>query len=281
MIRISSIVVFFFLSTVLFAQPLTESGSRISPRDGVFDKKVVKERRALAQTHIREADVLWSKRIWREIDVREKINQSFSYPESPLINILMAAVNKGEIEAYSTLDDAFTTALKQSEKQSMMGTIDTIEVFDPTTQQVSTQIVHNDLNPSDIVRFRIKEDWIFNTNTGRLEVYIIGIAPLKKKFDNNGNFLLEYPMYWIYYPEARQVLEQKLAYNPLSGNMGGQGNMTWSDIFENRLFSSYITKKSNVHARRIQDYKSGMDVLHESNRISSEMFAFEQDLWSY
>lgn len=279
--RISSILVLFFIGTSLFAQTYTESGNQVTPRDGVFEKKIVKERRALPHHHIREADVLWSKRIWREIDVREKINQSFTYPENPLISILMSSVINGGIEAYGTMDDAFTSSLSQSEKQRMMGSIDTITIFDPITLKDTVEIVRNDLNPEDIKRFRIKEDWIFNTNTGQMEVYIIGIAPMKQKFDSNGNLLFEYPMCWIYYPDARKVLEQKPAFNPLTGGMGGQGNLTWGDIFENRLFSSHITKGSNVYDRRIQDYKSGIDALHESEKIEAEMFAFEQDRWSY
>ena len=44
----------------------------------VLDKPWIKEntptRRVVPYTHVREADVMWHKRIWREIDLREKIN---------------------------------------------------------------------------------------------------------------------------------------------------------------------------------------------------------------
>lgn len=42
----------------------------------VLDKPWIKEntptRRVVPYTHVREADVMWHKRIWREIDLREK-----------------------------------------------------------------------------------------------------------------------------------------------------------------------------------------------------------------
>lgn len=278
---ISSIFVWFLMSAAVFAQPITESGQHTTPRDGVFDKKITKERRTLPRHHIREADVLWSKRVWREIDVRQKINQSFTYPESPFISVLMEAIINGDLEAYGAMDDSFTERLSQSDKQDMLGSTDTIGVWDPVTQNVRQEIVRNELTPNDIKRFRLKEDWIFNTNTGRMEVYIIGIAPICQQFDDQGNVLFEYPLCWIYFPEARPLLDHKAAFNPLTGGMGGQSNMTWGDIFENRLFASHITKSTNVYDRRIQDYKSGIDALHEAEKIKSEIFAFEQDVWSY
>jgi len=56
-------------------------------------------------------------------------------------------------------------------------------------------------------------------------------------------------------------------------------------MFENRYFSSFITKKSNVNDFRLVDYdnlrENGVDMLLESNKIKEEIFNFEHDLWSY
>ena len=58
--------------------------------------------------------------------------------------------------------------------------------------------------------------------------------------------------------------------------------MSWEDVFEARLFSSYIIKESNVYDRRIKDYKSNpMALLLESDKIKKGLFNFEHDLWSY
>ena len=44
----------------------------------VLDKPWIKEntptRRVIPYTHVREADVMWHRRVWRQIDLREKIN---------------------------------------------------------------------------------------------------------------------------------------------------------------------------------------------------------------
>ena len=48
------------------------------PLDGAYQKVVTKEKEVIPYDFIREADVFWSKRIWRSIDVREKMNLPFT-----------------------------------------------------------------------------------------------------------------------------------------------------------------------------------------------------------
>ena len=83
-------------------------------------------------------------------------------------------------------------------------------------------------------------------------------------------------MFWTYYPELRQILAHKEAYNDFNDN----ARMSWEDIFEMRFFSSYIYKRSNVKDYRIEDTYSGVDALLEADKIKNEIFDFEHDLWS-
>ena len=49
-------------------------------KDAVYDKENAVNRRLVPYTHLREADVTWEKRVWRTIDIREKVNQPLYYP---------------------------------------------------------------------------------------------------------------------------------------------------------------------------------------------------------
>src|ERR1700712_4552218 len=49
-------------------------------KDGIYDKENAVNRRFIPYTHLREADVTWEKRMWRTIDIREKVNQTLYYP---------------------------------------------------------------------------------------------------------------------------------------------------------------------------------------------------------
>jgi len=247
------------------------------PLDDIVEKRIIDERMVLPYQPIREADVFWEKRVWRVIDIREKMNLPFAYPEMPFFSILMDAAVNGDITVYSTEDDKFSASLPADEVATMGATADTVITFDPETYEEQIQVVRNELNPEDVNRFRIKEVWFFDEQTSTLQARILGIAPMIDVKDENGNFRYEKPMFWAYYPECREILARHKVFN--------QGNdaapMTWEDTFEMRFFSSYIMKASNVHDYRLQDTYSGVDLLLEADKIKQEIFNWEHDLWSY
>lgn len=250
----------------------------VTPVNDIVEKRTKDERRILPYEHVREADILWQKRIWRVLDVREKINQPFANPERPLITILMEAANEGKIQVYGTLDDKFTTPMDEEQLGSIAGAIDTVPVVDPDTYEVTYSLVPRELNPNDVLRYRIQEIWYFDRESSTMKVRILGIAPLKDETDENGNFLFEEPLFWVYYPGARQVLANENAF----ASANDAANRSWEDIFESRFFNSYIMKQSNVNDLRIEDYKTdGRERLMEASRIKNEIFNFEHDLWSY
>ncbi len=248
-----------------------------TPLDGIVEKRIVNERRVLPYDPIREADIFWEKRIWRIIDVREKMNLTFAYPEMPFFKILMDAATEGEITAYGTDDDKFSYPLEPDEVASMGATVDTIITFDPETYEEQIQVVRNDLNPEDIKQFRVKEVWFFDEESSRLDVRILGMAPLRDEYDENGNFKYTLPLFWVYYPECREILARYQVFN--EGNDASP--LSWEDLLEMRYFSSFISKESNVYDRKVQDYLSGVDMLLEAEKIRMEIFNFEHDLWEY
>jgi len=268
---------------------MTEAGVRVAsdskdekacktPRDGIYNRYLHKEKMPLPYDYIHEKDVFWEKRIWREVDTREKMNHVFISPHGPLITTILDAAKEGDITLYSTWDDRFTQALTQEEIQGLMSSSDTISIYDPITFRDSIVVVNNEFNWEDIQKYRIKEVWYFDEETSSLGVRILGIAPIVNRYDDDGNFLNSGAMFWAYYPELRKIFAQTETFNPMNDG----ARLSWDDIFEARLFSSYVIKENNVHDRRIQDYaKNGVNALLESERIQSEVFNFEHDLWSY
>lgn len=250
-----------------------------APRDGFYDRYLYKEKKPIAYSYIHEKDVFGEKRVWREIALSEKQNHSFNNPKHPFIQILLDAARTGSISAYSFWSDDFQHRLSDAEAKNLGITIDTIIpclFWEDLNQLVDEgiQVVETELAPSDVKRIRLKEVWYFDEESGRMDVRILGIAPIVARYDDNGNFLTEGPLFWAYYPELRSVLARE--------EVGNGSPMTWEDIFEARLFSSYITKQSNVRDNRVKDiYSNRMAALLEADKIKNEHLNFEQGLWSY
>jgi gliding motility associated protien GldN len=278
-----------FISLCSFAQNpgniITESGNILGgetnkPLDDIVEKKLVIEKRLLPYAPVREADIMWEKRIWRVVDTREKMNLPFVYSQRPLFQILKEAAESGEITIYSTEDDKFTQPLSLEQVLAIGGSMDTIMVPNPDSQDpydLIPKIVKNDINYEEVKRFRLKEIWYFDKQYSKLQVRILGIAPIIDVNNDDGSFRYEQPLFWVYYPDARKLLSNEKVFN--SGNDASP--LSWEDMFEMRYFTSYIYKESNVFDQRIQDYMSGLDILLESDRIKREIFNFEHDLWSY
>ncbi len=247
------------------------------PLDDITERELVSDHRVLPYPPTQERDIFWEKRIWQIIDTRTLKNLPFRYPEKPFFTVLTEEIKKGNITPYSADDDKFSRVLTPEEFNQILSTTDTVPIFDPETYEQHLQIVRNDINPEDIYLYRIKEIWWVDSRYSQLKVRILGIAPIKAVFDDQGNFRYYKPLFWIYYPEARHALARHRVFNPWND----ASTLSWEDWIEMRFFDSWIIKESNVHDRRIEDYASGIEALREGQRIKDEIFNFEQDLWSY
>ena len=180
--------------TILSAQN-PEASDPAQPLDDITGREVIADRSVLAYQPIREADILWEKRIWRVIDTREKMNLPFVAPESSLFQILENAIMEGDLNVYSTEDDKFSKRLSPEDVRKMMYKRDTIITIDPVTYEETVKVVENQIDWQDVKRFRLKEAWFFDTKTSTLRNRILGIAPVIDARDSEGNFKFEQPMF--------------------------------------------------------------------------------------
>lgn len=257
--------------------------------DNAFDKSSLNARTPLPYEHLRADDALFAEKVWRELDLREKMNKVFMYEAESdngsqmFVNMLLKAVNSGEVTAFS--DERFTTPMTLTEIQQLtLGSADTSAQVDPSdpSKVLRYVVTRASFDPKTVVKVRIKEEWVFDREASRYFCRILGIAPLKSQFFPNGQERPgSTPMFWVYYPDMRPILTKYEVYNPK--NMGNS-RMTWEELFESRMFSSYIVKSTldNPANRVIRTYiKDPILALLEGENIKDKLFNYEQDLWSY
>jgi len=287
--------------------------------DGVYVKEHIPTKKVVQYTHLREADVMWEKRIWRVIDNREKINFPLYYPLDPLTDrwslwdIIRHHLTKdvGSLTPYKDFNEA--TLSEFGGDQFLYPVLPTDPKY---LEQLSDMI--NILGP--VPTDPIKVDDGFG-----------GVRDSCKGYDANGNCDPAYPprdtvkieskhiVAWElkedwFFDKQRSVLDVRIIgiapivqnIDPSTNQVTGHRRLMWlyfpelryilqnyfvynrmndamrlsfDDLFWKRQFNSYIKKESNIYDRKITDYTSGVDALLESEKIKQDMFEMEHDVW--
>lgn len=249
-------------------------------------EKGITEKKPVPYPHLREADVMWSKKIWRVIDLREKMNHPLYYgsktgDRESFINVVMGELKAGNLNAYEAnivnLGD-LTVATTQTEINTAMGgKTDTIQTMNAAGQMVDTTIV---VEPqwSEVKQLMLYEEWFFDKKHSTMQVRIHGICPIRISLDPNTGQLQKRMLFWIHYNDFRNTFANHEVFN----RFNDAHRVSFDDLFMQRRFSSYIVAESNVYDNRtIQQYMLGRAALFESERIKEELRNFEHDLWEF
>ena len=256
--------------------------------DGAYVKETNLTKRVIPYPYLREADVMYFRRVWQEMDLKQKINHPYYYPVDPIEDrsnlfdvIRDGLLIEGSLVAYSTGpigdEDEFTIPLSPDSIRKILNPIERIDEWDEFGEKIGFKEIITPIESDKITRYRLKEDWIWDRQRSERYIRIIGIAPMIEDYDRDGDSMGYAPLFWLYYPECRYVFANADVFNLFNDAQ----RRTYEDLFQKRYFSSYIVKHSNVYDRSIGEFARGMDALAESERIKEELFNLEHDLWHY
>ncbi len=270
---------------MLFAPALKLSAQEDPARVKGLYNKDIRDKSPIPYSHLREADVMWSKRIWRVIDLRKKINQPLYFPTEPigdrasLIHIILAEIKSGTVNAYDAdIGDDMTVKITQADIDRKMGA-----ETDSTSIQIAPgvfrdTVIVNEPSPEDVKQIQVQEEWFFDKKHSRMDVRILGLMPIRNYYDSEVGEFKRARICWIYYPDFRNTFANHEIFNPNND----AHRISYDDFFMQRRFSSTIIGESNVYDnRQISDYETGKEALIEAQRIKEWLFNVEHDLWEY
>ncbi len=226
--------------------------------------------------------VLKGQKIWRIIQLdNQENNQLFNNTSKckqvGLFEIIKFGLFNKKLKAFSTDNfNGVANHLMPEEKLLLAIKIKdsvTTSVFDANgNESIETIKTNRYLYSKDITSFLLKENWITNSYTGKLEKVIIGIAPLclDKK---TGNTL---PLFWLYYPEWKELFSSFEAKNFYS-----DASISFNDVLNKKLFISLISKEDNLFDRSVKSVNKGRDFYIESESIKEKIMNYEEDLFQH
>ncbi|MGM0496932.1 MAG: gliding motility protein GldN, partial [Bacteroidota bacterium] len=245
-------------------------------------KENVPAKEPMSYTHVREADVMWSKKIWQMIDCRKKKNHPMYFPtdemddRKSLIQLFMKGIEEEGLVVYA--DEQFNEPITPEEvNDDLGGGTDTVEV-EQEDGSYEKRVQEGKVRYDEIKKYLIREQWYFDRKYSDLRVRVVGICPIREWVDDETGQKRKRQVFWVYYPAARSLLANWEVFN----RQNDAQRISFDDYFQQRRFNSFVVKESNVYEnRRIDEYTTGINTLLEAKEVRNEIFEFEHDLWSY
>lgn len=247
----------------------------------------------LAYGYVHDRDVLMGRMVWEIIDLSEKINFPLYFPidtanigpnRRSLYDVLTRAIKSGEITEVYT-DSYFNTKKTYRDIQASLSRIDTTDAGREQInagQRVSEEyILRSDLTAQDVTQYKIKGFWYFDKRQSELKYRLLAICPVTPDVYTMNSDEKDYiELFWIFFPDAREVLHEAKAFNDKNSAMP----ISFDQILNSRRFNSVIYKEENVYGdREIKEYMkdNAQSQLLEAERVKEKIRDFESDMWNY
>ncbi|WP_452221450.1 type IX secretion system ring subunit PorN/GldN [Lacinutrix salivirga] len=246
--------------------------------------------------YVDDRDIMYSKMTWEKVVLDERVNFPLYYPvdtnnigsnRRSLYDVLTTAIRNGDIE--NVYDDSYFTGKRtQKDLRDITTKIDTLDIgydqFNSDGYVDPEYIVKREISSYDVSAYLIKGLWYFDKRQGELKFRLLGIAPAAADvnfIDSNDEANKEpNPLYWIFYPDAREVLHEAKSFN----NKNSSTPFSFDHLLNSRRFNGIIYKEENVYGdRKVEEYiaENALMQLLESERIKEKIRNFEMDMWSY
>jgi hypothetical protein len=238
---------------------------------------------SVSRDSVRQNTQMKGQRIWRTISLDNRENQMLfntnggKCTQIGLFEVIKFGLFEKKLNAFSSdnFNEVEKSRMSPDDLKARISFRDTTEevYFDAQGAETKSVTISNRYYyNSDIKSYLLKEDWIINSHSGKLEKKIVGLAPLV--FDSKSEKVV--PMFWLYYNEWKNLFASFEAKNFYSNE-----RLSYREIFEKKYFISQVSKESNIFDRNIKYYKFGQESSLESEIIKLKLNNSEKDLFEH
>jgi gliding motility associated protien GldN len=245
---------------------------------------------------IPEADILFRKRVWREIYLKERKNKPFFARNREITKFIIQGVKEGVLVSYK--DETFTEEMSKeqflenlslpkeeglsSQEKTLGFTEDNgWDSKKSTDKKEATNKQVDEFLPNEITTLEIMEDLIFHK---RESTFIYDIQSIKliipaEKFPTG----LRKTVGTFKYKDLAAYFDSKPKEAIWVNVKNNAGNKKLTEAIELRLFDSRIVKIENPDDRTVEDIynKTPREHLYASQKLEEQLIELEQFLWEY
>lgn len=233
-----------------------------------------------------EANLMWQKVVYRQIDLTQQENLALYFPEEPiegqesLFRIIMKLVTSNQVPVYEYLDgrEIFTDQYKINVRE-MLDRFHILytEAKGSTEKNPKFTIEESDVPSNEVLSYYVIEKWVFNSNENKTKTEIEAICPVLHRTDDFGGEPIRYPMFWIKLDALRPYLTQQNIFIDDDNNLP---KYTYDDFFQLGMYKGEIYKTRNLRNRSLmQLFPDPDDLKHAQDSIENRLLTFDKHIW--
>jgi gliding motility associated protien GldN len=250
---------------------------------------------------IPESEIMYRRRLWRRMDLNEKMNEPFFAFGNEITKVIIDAVNDGRLFPYE--NDSLKTRMTKEEflenlklpqygvteltdEERAMGFTDDNDGWgdwgDDTADAGADDSRDFYFFPRQVSVLEVMEDFIFDKRRSRAywDIQAINLIIPAKEFPETG---LQRRVASFRYKDLEQLFRSMPQEAVWFNYQNQKANLNLADAFLLRLFSANIVKYWNPQNQDLVDIykKHPREALLAAKWVENELLEFEHNLWSY
>lgn len=232
-------------------------------------------------------DVVWTREIYRTLDMTKEENGSLYYPVEPigdrmnLFSLIFKLLGQKKIPAYEYLLDG-TERMTADNEIKFRDVLDRFSIYYEQKKLKNRKdsvlmIDNSDIPSAYVLSYFIKEVWYFDQRTSTYGSVITAICPVYHRSEDFSSEPVKLPMFWISYEDLAPHLNGAMV---MASNFNNVANRSMNDFFVTHQYSGDIYKTTNLQNRPLAEYcKTDSAMMKEQKRIEAELVSFEKHLY--
>ena len=277
----------FFLVITLptWAQPASRSAQ--TEKKAAGNDLSVRAQTRYPGTNSLPNDVVWTREIYRTLDLNQGENGALYYPVEPMgdrmnfFSLIFKLLATKKIHAYEYQLDGVERLTPDNEVK-FKDILDRFGIYYEQRKLKNVKdsvmmIDNSDIPSADVLSYFIKEVWYFDHRTSTFGSTVTAICPVLHRAEDFSMDRITLPMFWVNYNDLVPYLNGAPV---MASDYNHVTNRNMSDFFTSKQYKGDIYKTTNLRNQALAQYcETDSALVKEQQRIENELVQFERNLY--